>query len=128
VNSDSRAARLLRYACAGSGGTALQYLALVALAQSGQMRPEAAAVLAAASGALANYILNRRFIFDAAPAHAVALPRFLAVAAASALASATLVGVAGALGIHYLAGQALATALVLLSGFELNRRWTFHSA
>lgn len=120
--------RLLRYAAAGSGGTALQYLLLVALAQSGHLRPEAAAVLAAAGGALTNYLLNRRFTFGGARPHAVALPRFLAVAAAGALASATLVGLAVGLGIHYLAGQALATALVVVSGFELNRRWTFRPA
>lgn len=122
-----RGVQLLRYASAGAGGTALQYLALAALAEPGLLRPEAAAPLAAAGGALANYFLNRRFTFGGARPHAVALPKFLAVAAASALASTALVTLAGALGIHYLAGQALATALVLLSGFELNRRWTFRS-
>ncbi len=114
------------YALVGLIATAVQYLVLVALVELAGVPPVLAAGAGAATGALAAYAGNRRFTFDSRATHARALPRFLAVAALGAATSAALV-FAGTewLGLHYLLPQAAATAIVFVSGFTLNRRWTF---
>jgi putative flippase GtrA len=54
------------------------------------------------------------------------LPRYLLVAAGGALANGTIVWLGTELlHWHYLAAQVLATALILVAGFALNRTWTF---
>lgn len=77
-------------------------------------------------GALAAYRGNREFTFTAAAPHRRALPRFLAVAAAGALANGGAVWAGTELmDAHYLAVQALATVAIVCAGFVMNQRWTF---
>jgi putative flippase GtrA len=84
------------------------------------------AAFGATCGALAGYAGNRRFTFSSRAPHGQALPRFAAVAAFGAIASGSIV-LAGTelLRLHYLVAQLIATALILWTGFVLNRRWTF---
>lgn len=114
------------YALVGLFATAVHYLVLVMLVELAGVEASLAAATGAVAGALAAYAGNRRFTFASRAAHTRALPRFLAVAAAGAAASAAIVHAGTAwLGLHYLVPQAAATLLVLVAGFTLNRRWSF---
>lgn len=117
---------MLSYTLIGGLATAVHYLVLVALVELADIGAGLAAATGATCGALAAYAGNRRFTFASEAAHARALPRFLLVAALGAATSAALVTAGTAwFGLHYLLPQAVATALVLLAGFTVNRRWTF---
>ena len=114
------------YALVGVLATAVHYLVLVTLVELAGVQPGMAAATGALAGALVAYAGNRRFTFASTAAHTTALPRFLAVAALGVVASAAIV-FAGTewLGLHYLLPQVVATALVFVCGYVLNRRWTF---
>jgi putative flippase GtrA len=115
-----------RYLLIGLLATAVQYGLLVALVELTGAAAAPAAAFSAACGALAAYAGNRRFTFAGGAPHGQALPRFLAVAAFGAAASCAVVwSGTEILGMHYLVAQAVATTLVLWSGFVLNRRWSF---
>jgi putative flippase GtrA len=114
------------YALVGAVATGVQYVVLVSLVELTTVGAAMGAALGATAGALAAYAGNHRFTFASDAAHARALPRFLTVAALGATTSAALVHAGTAwLGLHYLLPQAVATVLVFVSGFVLNRRWTF---
>lgn len=110
----------------GGLATLLHYLVLVALVELVGVNAGLSAAVGAACGALAAYAGNKRFTFVSNAPHRQALPRFLLVAAAGAIANGSIVW-AGTelLHMHYLVAQVIATALILVLGFVLNRSWTF---
>jgi putative flippase GtrA len=115
-----------RYLGVGVAATAAHYMVLVALVELARATAAPSAAVGAATGALVAYAGNRHYTFATQAPHARALPRFLTVAAFGSVASGTLVWTGTALaGLHYLAAQAIATLIVLSSGFVLNRRWSF---
>jgi putative flippase GtrA len=118
--------QFLRYGVAGSVGTALQYVILIALVRFVAVPAVAASTVGAVAGATVNYALNHRWTFGSTRAHGHALPRFAAVALAglaiNAIVMSTMLRVAGA---HYLTAQVVATCAVFLTGFLVNRSWTF---
>ena len=117
---------MIRYAIVGGLATLVHYLVLVSLVEQADLNAALAAMVGASCGALAAYSVNFRFTFASKAAHRNALPRFLLVAAGGALVSAALVWLGTQLlQLHYLVPQAAATALVLVAGFSMNRRWTF---
>lgn len=117
---------LSRYAVVGAMATALHYAVLVALVEWGQVPPGLAAGAGAMAGAVLAYWGNRRWTFSGQPAeHHRALPRFAIVALLGGLANALIVGWGVALGAHYLLMQILATGMVMLGTYHLNRVWTF---
>lgn len=120
------AAMFSRYVLIGGLATAVHYCLLVAMVEAWGVKPGVAASVGALGGALAAYVGNRRLTFASAAAHRQALPRFLIVAAGGALLSGGLVWCGTTLlAMHYLLPQLLATALVLVAGFAMNRHWTF---
>ncbi len=118
--------QFLRYAAAGAAGTAAHYLVLVVLVQAAAVGAVVASTLGAIAGALVNYRLNHRYTFDSDKPHAHALPRFALVALAGIAVNATVLALMLAyVTSHYLLAQLVATAVVLLAGFAINRAWTF---
>lgn len=114
------------YGAVGAVGTTIHYAVLVALVEL----LAAGAVLASSAGAVAgmlvNYVLNRRFTFASAKPHRAALPRFAMVATGGLCLNAVLMWImTQPLGLHYLAGQAVATLLVYVLTYAANRAWTF---
>ena len=100
------------------------YLTLIALVQT-RRRGAGRRVDAGrrSRGALVNYALNHRFTFASRRAHAQALPRFAAVAAAGIVLNAlVLAALLAVLAAHYLVAQVVATLAVLVFGFLANRR------
>ena len=85
-------------------------------------RPDVGALF----GALFSYAGNRSLTFDCDLPHAVALPRFLTVAALGVALNAAIVGAATTLfHLHYLIPQLAATALVFALGYLGNHLWSF---
>ena len=117
--------QLARYAAVGVAATALHYLLLVLCVEVGGWQPWWASGLGAAAGGQLAYLGNRRFTFAHRGAPSVSWPRFQATALLGAVVGMGVVAVGVWLGLHYLAAQAIATILMLLLTFALNRGWTF---
>ena len=118
--------RFLRYASVGVAATVLHYAVLVAGTELAGWHPAMASALGAVCGAVLSYACNRRFTFASAAPHREAFPRFVAIALLGAGMNALVVALGTIhFGWHYLIAQLLATLLVLLGGFALNRSWTF---
>jgi putative flippase GtrA len=119
-------APFLRYVGAGGVGTLCHYLVLGILAGLFAVTPTLATVAGALVGAGVNYLLNYHFTFASRAAHRVTIPRFLAVAALSALLNGLGMWFATTrLGLHYFIAQLGCTAAVLIVGYLLNAAWTF---
>ncbi len=119
---------LSRYAAVGAVATACHYALLVVLVEAAGVVPGLSALAGAVLGGVVAYLGNRRYTFSFSEVgHARAMPRFAAVAAAGAVLNGLIVGAGAALGVHYLLAQVLATVLVMLATYQLNRIWTFDS-
>jgi putative flippase GtrA len=119
-------APFVRYAAVGALGTVVHFVTLSVCVEVFGFTPAAGSIAGATVGALLNYILNYHLTFASHQAHRVTLPRFLAVAAFGVLLNGLIVKLATErLQVHYLVAQAVATVVVLGSGFVLNKLWTF---
>jgi putative flippase GtrA len=118
-------APLLRYAAIGAPATLAHY-AVLALAVEWAAWP---AWLGSGAGALIGaqvaFFGNRALTFAHRGAVAPAWLRFHIAAVLGAIGGAAIVALAAHAGWHYLAGQAVATVLVMLATFALNARWAF---
>jgi len=120
------AAKFMRFAAVGVVGTAAHYVVLTVLVELAGVAVLTATTMGFVTGAVVNYVLNRRFTFDSEASHSVALPKFMTVAAVGAAINWLIVALlAGAAGLHYLLAQLAATATVLLWNFGVNLVWTF---
>lgn len=117
--------RFISFSGVGAIGTAAHYAVLVVLAELGAASPALAAGAGALAGATVNYLLNYRLTFRSRASHLLTAPRFAVIALLGMAASALLVQMAVAVGLHYIFGQILATVLVLAGGFAANQFWTF---
>lgn len=118
--------QFLKFAAVGLFGTAAHYTVLTVLVEAFKARVVLATTAGFVAGALVNYVLNRRFTFDSEADHAIALPKFLAVAALGAGINAYMVSwLLEHTGVHYLLVQVCATATVLVWNFVANTLWTF---
>jgi putative flippase GtrA len=114
------------FAGLGAVGTAGHYLTLVVLVELFQVGPVAASTAGFIVGAFSNYFLNYHFTFASSRRHAEAMSRFFTIAALGAGMNLIIIYAAtGILYLHYLVAQAVATVLVLLWNFLLNKFWTF---
>lgn len=116
-----------RYTLIGGAATAVHYAVLLILVEAAHLAAGWAAAIGATAGAIVAYLGNRRLTFTGSRArHRQALPRFFAVAALGATVSGFMVWLASAaLGLHYFVAQVLATVVVLLMTYRLNRAWSF---
>lgn len=115
-----------RFAAVGVIGTLGHYTVLVALVHFGTTDPVLASSVGAVVGALLNYFLNYKFTFNSSAAHYVALPRFLLITILGFVINLLIIWwCIEVLALHYLLGQCVATGVVLLWNFGVNRAWTF---
>jgi putative flippase GtrA len=112
----------------GGAGTAVHYLALIALVGAALAPPGIAAAVGAALGAAVNYWLNHRFTFAGAGRHRAALPRFLALAAAGMFLNGVIVGMLSSAAFHFLAAQVVATCSILFLNFFVSKKWIFQKS
>ena len=114
---------LLRYAAAGAAGTGVHFAVLFATLQPAG--PVLASTLGAVAGMVTNYFLARHVVFAASVPHRHAFVRFVLVALCGISVNAVVVrSLVDVLPIAL--NQVVASATVLLLGFTLNKRWTFH--
>lgn len=119
---------VLRYAAVGALATALHWGLLVAAVGAAHWPAWAGSGLGAVAGAQLAWAINRRLTFAHRGPWARSWLRFQVTAALGAALSMSVVALAVALGLHYLAGQAVATAGAMLATYAINRRWSFAPA
>lgn len=118
--------QLLLFSSAGAVGTLLQYLVLVLAVKWTGADAIYASAIGMCTGAVCNYVLNRRFVFHTTERHAAAAPKFFAVAATGLAINTILMRLfVSDLGMHYLVSQGLATGTLVLWNFTLSRSWAF---
>lgn len=115
------------YVLAGGAATLMHYSVLVALVETASFDAAPAAVVGALCGALVGFVLNHKLTFAANSARARrAFVRFMATAAAGAIASGAVVWLCvHLLNWYYLVAQIVATMLLLVITYQINRRWSF---
>jgi putative flippase GtrA len=126
VGHRSGAIQFIDFAAVGAVGTAAHFAVLIMLVQSAGWPPAIATTAGFLVGAAVNYGLNYHLTFQSHARHAVALPRFLAIALASMLLNVAIVWLlVHWQTLHYLLGQVVATSVVLVVNFVANRALTF---
>lgn len=121
------ARQFLRFATVGAVATAAHYAVLIALAELAGVDPVAATVVGFGVGAVVSYTLNRRFTFETRPAYGRGLVKFLVVIGVGAALNAAIVAFLIGRGLHYMAGQVIATLLVLIWNFAASRLFVFRA-
>lgn len=118
-----------RFLVVGGIATALQYAILLAMTVGAGVQPLVASSVGFMASAAANYTLNRRFTFRSDVNYFAGLERFSIIVAVGLALNAMVMAAGTALaGMNYIASQIVATAVVLLWNFHVNRLWTFSNA
>jgi putative flippase GtrA len=118
--------QFLLFAGLGLFGTAGHYTTLISLVELGGVDPVYATTTGFVVGAIINYILNYRITFRSDKKHHEALTKFLLVAAVGAAINSLIMYLGTDwLALHYFLVQIVATGIVLLWNFLLNKLWTF---
>ena len=115
----------LRFAAVGAVATLVHYSVLLGLAEGFGVGPVVATICGFFVGAVVSYNLNRRFTFATRPAYGRGLAKFLLVIGIGAVINAGIVAAFVAAGVHYMIGQVIATALVLIWNFAGARLLVF---
>ena len=106
--------------------TALHFVLMLALVHWAGVDPVMASAAGFTISALVNYQLNRVVTFASVKPHLATLPRFAIVAAGGlCINTASMQLLVNWSGLHFVTAQVVATALVLVWNFVLNKRWTF---
>lgn len=116
VPMTTRRGRLVRMGCSGAFSCAIDVVLLILLVEQVEIPVGAAAFFAAASGALASFVINKFWAFrDRRPVHIAQLLAFAMVALGSAVGTACLVHVLSkGFGLPYLGAKAIGAALLFL--------------
>lgn len=116
------------FAGVGAIGTLGHYLTLIVLVEIAAMQPVLASTAGFVVGALINYVLNYRYTFNSSKPHRQALLQFFIVAIIGAVLNSLIMYIGTVtLTLNYLLAQIIATGLVLIQNFILNKTWTFAS-
>ena len=123
--SPGTAVLLLRYAGVGGLATVAHWALLAVLVERAGLAPWLASGCGAVLGAQVAFIGNRHYTFGHAGPLWPAWWRFMGTAALGGVLGMAIVAAGVALGAHYLLAQTVATALVLVLTFAVNRAWAF---
>jgi len=117
--------QFVSFCALGAVGTLAHYIVLVLGVELGG-GPVVSSTLGFIVGALVNYALSYYYIFRSDSSHPHTITRFFIVAIFGlGLNTFVLSSAIHGLRLHYLAGQVLATSLVVIWNFVGNRWWTF---
>lgn len=117
--------QLMRYVSVGAVATVAHYATLIACVEGAHWPAWLASGYGAAIGAQFAYLGNRWYTFAYRAGIGASWLRFQALALAGALLGMAIVAVGVRVGIYYVLAQMVATAVVMLLTFVLNRAWTF---
>jgi len=115
----------VRYTLVGAVATAVHYALLALVVEWLRWPAWIGSGVGAVVGAQVAFFGNRAFTFAHEGEVLPAWLKFQGTAVAGALLGMLIVGVAVRLGLHYLAGQVIATLASLVLTFAINRAWTF---
>jgi putative flippase GtrA len=116
---------LLRYAVVGVVATAVHYALLIGSVEGLRWPAWLGSGFGAVVGAQVAYAGNRWFTFAHRGSLMQSWPRFQVTALAGAGLGMAIVALAVRLGIHYVAGQVIATGAAMALTYAINRHWTF---
>lgn len=120
--------QLLRYALVGMVATVTHYALLILAVEAGGWPAWPASGAGALLGAQVAYLGNRVLTFAHDGAVMASWWRFQLTALAAALLGMATVALLVAYAWHYLLAQAVATVLVMLASYAVNRHWAFAPA
>lgn len=101
-------------------------MTLISLVEAINVNPVYATTLGFIVGALINYVLNYLYTFQSNKPHVEAVTKFLTVAAIGAVVNSSIMFLGqSVLQFNYILVQIIATGIVLLQNFSLNKWWTF---
>lgn len=114
------------FAAVGVIGTIAHYIVLLTAVYLFILDPVLASTLGFLAGAQINYILNYVITFNSNKRHRDAMPRFMIVATTGLILNYVIMSIGvNYLLINYMIVQVLATLLILVWNFVVNRIWTF---
>jgi putative flippase GtrA len=113
------------FAACGAVATLAHYILLVSLVQQFASPPIIASSAGFLLGATVNYVLNYHFTFRSTKPHRKAMWKFYVAASIGALINAAFMTMLIFASLHYLLSQVIATTIVLLWSFIINRSWIF---
>lgn len=119
---------LSRYAAVGGLATMAHYAAMALAVEAGHWPAWLASGTGALLGAQVAFWGNRHYTFRHRGSWVGAWARFHVTAGAGAVLGMALVAVGVQAGLHYLLAQGLATAVVMLATFAVNRAWAFSAS
>ena len=121
--------QLFAYGALGLVGTAGHYLILYLLVEFRGLSVLVSTSAGFVTGAIINHELNRRFLFHKTQrSYSGSAIRFFIVAAAGFLVNLSVMYVlTGIFSVYYLSAQVVATGLVFLVTFLVNKLWTFQA-
>jgi len=114
---------LFLYGTAGAIGTAVHFAVLFATLSIAQ--PVVASTLGAIAGCIVNYYLARHFVFASTQPCNRSFPRFVTVAMVGIIINAAIIQAFVNM-LPIAVNQVLASTIVLLTGFVMNKWWTFN--
>jgi putative flippase GtrA len=118
--------QFLVYAGVGAIGTLGHYAVLIFLVQAVQTRPFVASTFGFIVGGIINYVLNYKITFKSSKNHHQAFLQFFTVALFGLVLNSGVMWLGTEqFHVHYLIVQLLATFLVLVVNFLINKFWTF---
>jgi putative flippase GtrA len=119
-------ATFLRFVVVGVIATGVHYLVLVAAVELAGWSAVWGSGLGFGTGAVVNYLLNRRFTFRSQVPHGTAVSRFVVVmGGAFALNQLLMHLLTQVVGLPYLVAQILTTGITLFWNFAGNALWSF---
>jgi len=113
---------LLLYAGVGAIGTAVHFIVLFATLIF--VGPVLASTLGAIAGCIVNYYLSRQYVFTSSSSFKTSFPRFVTVALFGITVNAAIISAFVDV-LPIAINQAIASGIVLLLGYSLNKIWTF---
>lgn len=121
--------QLFIYGALGLVGTAGHYLVLYLMVEFVGLAVLTSSSAGFVTGAVINHELNRRFLFHRTQrSYSGSVVRFFIVAAAGFLVNLSVMYVlTGIFSVYYLIAQVVATGLVFLATFLVNKLWTFQA-
>lgn len=119
-------ATFMRFVVVGVIATAVHYLVLVAAVELAGWSAVWGSGLGFGTGAVVNYLLNRRFTFRSEVPHTTAVSRFLVVMGGALALNQLLMHLfTQVAGVPYLLAQVLTTGVTLFWNFAGNSLWSF---
>ena len=127
LGTQCNVAALFRYGAAGVVGTMAHYAMLLSTVEIFGLSVLSATSIGFVLGAVVNHELNRRFVFDAwGKSYGHTAVKFMIIAVVGFCINLAAMFVLNSLfALQYIVAQVLATGLVFLITFLLNKSWTF---